>query len=229
MGVFAAPDSVKPRLLRGLQCPTVTSADKDTVYDSGVVSPVFGIRPIAKEYDTVGEIDAAAAQSLTTIPANDVPSLVTGIGQWLHHGFCFPGDYMLSTYGPVLSRFVDLPVVPGSTLAGVVAGVVWLSALILILKVCRWIYDAYITIAAYATRGQQASLRVGRNVSRRLRIAAKGSGLRRQARVAPTISEEVELGELEHAVLRCHGGLPADRRLTVEGCVEDGEGPDIGD
>jgi DNA-binding MarR family transcriptional regulator len=168
--------------------------------------------PIAKEYYAVGENGAAAA----TIPANEVPSLATGIGQWLYQGFCLPGDYMLSTYGPVLGTLVDLPVAPGSMLAGVVAGVVWLGTLILIVKVCRWIHDAYITIAAYAMLGQQASLRVGRKVSRRLKIAASNFGSRRQARVAPTLSDEVELGELEYAVLRCQGGLPPDKRLTVE-------------
>jgi DNA-binding MarR family transcriptional regulator len=116
----------------------------------------------------------------------------------------------------MLGRLVDLPVAPGSMLAVVVAAVVWLGALILIVKVCRWIHDAYITIAAYAMLGQQASLRVGRNVSRRLKIAANGFGPRRHARVAPTLSEAVELGELEYAVLRCHGGLPPDEGLTVE-------------
>jgi DNA-binding MarR family transcriptional regulator len=164
----------------------------------------------------VGENGAAAAQNLTTIPANEVPSLATGIGQWLYQGFCSPGEYILSTYGPVLGQLVDLPVAPGSMLAGVVAGVVWLAALILIVKVCRWIHDAYVTIAACAMLGQQALLRVRRNASRRLKIAANGFGPRRQARVAPTLSEEVELGELEYAVLRCHGGLPPDKRLTVE-------------
>jgi hypothetical protein len=33
--------------------------------------------------------------------------------------------------------------------------------------------------------------------------------------IEPTISEEVQLGELECAVLRCHGGLPLGRVLTA--------------
>jgi hypothetical protein len=140
----------------------------------------------------------------------------TAIGHWLYQGFCLPGDYLLSTYAPMLDNWVEIPTAPGGILAGVIAGVVWLSALILTVKAGRWIHDAYITIAGYSMRGQQATLRVGRNVSRRLKIAGRSFGLGPQARIAPTISEEVALGELEYAVLRCHGALPPDKRLTAE-------------
>lgn len=165
---------------------------------------------------TSGEHDAAVTQNLGTFPTGEVSAIATGIGQWLYHFFCLPGDYMLSTYAPVLGELIDLPSAPGSTMAGVLAGAVWLSALILTVKVYNWIHDVRITIAGYATRGQQASLRVGRNASRRLKIAIRGFTIERQRRIAPTVSSEVELGELEYAVLRCHGGLPPDRRLTVE-------------
>ena len=140
----------------------------------------------------------------------------TAIGHWLYQGFCLPGDYLLATYAPMLDNWVALPTAPGGILSGVIAGVVWLSALILTVKIGRWIHDAYITIVGYTTRGQQATLRVGRNVSRRLKIASRGFGLGPQARIAPTISEEVALGELEFSVLRCHDALPPDKRLTAE-------------
>jgi hypothetical protein len=140
-------------------------------------------------------------------------------GQWLYQGFCAPGDLALSvlqTHVPAIVDFVALPDTPGSLMAAILAGTLWVCAFIIVLKLCRALHDAYITVIGYLTRAEQATLRVGRNGARRVGIAARTLKRRSDLRIAPTISEEIELGEIEYALLRCHDGSQRGRSLSLD-------------
>jgi DNA-binding MarR family transcriptional regulator len=118
-------------------------------------------------------------------------------------------------------RFIGMPDDVDTVLAASLATVVWLGSLVLLMTAYRLARDLYITILGYSHRIQQRWMRVGRNAARRTSIAARGVARKRSERpIEPTISEEVELGELEYAVLRCHGELGRGPGLTAADIAE---------
>ena len=61
----------------------------------------------------------------------DVQSALIDVALWLYHGFFVPGDHLLS----LLST--DVPANHGSVLSGLISGVMWLGAIILIVVVVQ--------------------------------------------------------------------------------------------
>ena len=170
------------------------------------------------------EKDAALAQDLTTSAGLQAEVLLAELATWLQQVFCLPGEYALTRaleYAPLMFRFIGIPEEGGGMLGASLAAVIWLGSVLLLLTAYRLTSDLYITITGYANRARQRWLRVGRNAARRTGIAARTAVRKRTDRpIEPTISEEVELGELEYAVLRCHGELGPGIGLTAADVAE---------
>ena len=154
-----------------------------------------------------------------TVSAN-VQSALIDAGLWLHHGFFVPGDYVfsiLSTHAPRVGQFLGLRAVGhGSVLSGIISGVAWLGAIVLIVATCKVVHKLDRALTAYIVRLHEGLRRTGRIVARRLTIAYRSRALKRQARLARTeVAEQGELTALELAVLRSHVKLAPGHLLTA--------------
>jgi DNA-binding MarR family transcriptional regulator len=155
--------------------------------------------------------------------ANDQGAL-SDVGLRLYHGFFVPGDYvssLLSAHAPRVAQFLGLDAVGhGSVLLGLISGVVWLGAIVLIVAAGKLVRDLDRTLTAATGRLYQELRRIEGVVTRRLGIAFRSLWLKRQARLARTqVSEQGELTALELAVLQCHAGLGPGHLLTVSDIV----------
>ena len=158
---------------------------------------------------------------MSDISANGQSALID-FGLWLYHGFFVPGDHVLSilsTHAPRVAQFLGLDAVGhGSVLSGLISGVVWLGAIVLIVVASKLVRDLDRALTAFIGRLYQGLRRTGRIVARRLVIAFRSHQLKRQARLARTeISEQGELTALEFAVLQSHAKLAPGHLLTASG------------
>ncbi len=154
-----------------------------------------------------------------TVSAN-VQSALIDAGLWLHHVFFVPGDYVfsiLSAHAPRVVQFLGLRAVGhGSVLSGIISGVAWLGAIVLIVATCKVVDKLDRALTAYIVRLHEGLRRTGRIVARRLTIAYRSRALKRQARLARTeVAEQRELTALELAVLRSHVKLAPGHLLTA--------------
>jgi DNA-binding MarR family transcriptional regulator len=132
----------------------------------------------------------------------ELQSALMDLALRLYHGFFLPGDQLT-------------PLSPGSVQSGLISGVVWLGAIILIVFIFRLIRDLDRALTAFVVRLYDDSLSVVRVVARRLGIAFRSYGLERQARLTRTeVAELPALTELQLDVLRSHVGLSAGHLLT---------------
>lgn len=163
--------------------------------------------------------DAALAQGLADASGFEFEAFVADLGDQLYQLLCAPGDLVLSRLlevAPPVVRFAGLPADIGQFALVGIATAVWLGAILCTMVAYRVLFDLYVTIRGYGGRIHQGYMRVGRNMARRSTIAARAPARRREARhIEPTISEEVELGELEYAVLRCHGEVGRGHAMTA--------------
>lgn len=149
----------------------------------------------------------------------DVQSALIDAALWLYHGFFVPGDQLLSllsTHAPRVAEFLALDAAGhGSVQSGLISGVVWLGAIILIVGVCKLIRDLDRALTAFARSLYEGLLRTVRVVARRLTIAFRAYALERQARLARTeVSEQGALSGLQLAVLQSHAELRPGHLLT---------------
>ena len=167
----------------------------------------------------MAESGATETQDSMMSASEQAQALLSDPGQWLYLVYCLPGDYLapvLSSHATAVLRFAGMPAVSTEALIPWLSGAVWIGSIVLVVLVWRFIHDLYITTRGYARRFQQGWQRIWRNAARRSTIASRlrdrtGTG----PRIEPTISQEVSLGELEYAVLRCHGDLAPGRTLTA--------------
>lgn len=139
----------------------------------------------------------------------DVQGALIDVALWLYHGFFVPGDHLLS----LLST--DIPANYGSVLSGLISGVMWLGAIILIVVVCKLIRALDAALTAFVRSLYEGLQRTRRVVARRLGIAFRSYALERQARLARTeVSEQRALTGLQLAVLQSHAELPPGYLLT---------------
>lgn len=139
----------------------------------------------------------------------DVQGALIDVALWLYHGFFVPGDHLLS----LLST--DVPANYGSVLSGLISGVMWLGAIILIVVVCKLIRALDAALTAFVRSLHEGLQRTRRVVARRLGIAFRSYALERQARLARTeVSEQRALTGLQLAVLQSHAELPPGYLLT---------------
>ncbi|MGH8235986.1 MAG: hypothetical protein ACREXP_03060, partial [Steroidobacteraceae bacterium] len=134
-------------------------------------------------------------------------------------GFFVPGDHLLSllsTYAPRVAESLALEAAGhGSLQSGLISGVVWLGAIILVVVVYRLIRDLDRALTAFIRSLYEALQRMGRVAARRLSIAFRSYALERQARSARTeVSEQRALSGLQLAVLQSHAELPPGYLLT---------------
>jgi DNA-binding MarR family transcriptional regulator len=149
----------------------------------------------------------------------NVQSALIDVWFWLYHGFFAPGDHLLSllrTHAPRVAELLTLDAASqGGVLSGLISGVVWLAAIILIVVICKFIRDVDRTLTAYVGRLYEGLQRTWRVVARRLAIAFRSYALRRQARLASTeVSEQLALTVFELEVLQSHAALPPAHLLT---------------
>ncbi|HSN72896.1 MAG TPA: helix-turn-helix domain-containing protein [Steroidobacteraceae bacterium] len=172
----------------------------------------------------MGETDAAMVHEASTTAASSMQSLPAEMLARSYELFRLPADALFAIVGehaPPLVRWSGFPGEFGDLTAPYVAALLWALAVIAVVVVYRAIRDAYVTACGYTRRFQEAWLRIGRNASRRSRLERKVAGSRRHTRGPdPTISEEIELGELEYAVLRCHADLIPGRGVTAAQVAE---------
>ncbi|HKE46091.1 MAG TPA: hypothetical protein VKB41_16270 [Steroidobacteraceae bacterium] len=163
-------------------------------------------------------------QSGTSDTSADFLGALTDAGQWLSRAFFAPGDHALSilgTHAPQVLQALGVSASDrGSVASGIISGIAWFVALILIILACKLIRDLDRVLTAACGRLYQAFLRAGRNVLRRLSIAFRFFELRRQARQAGAQApEHITLTALEFAVLQAHARLTPGHLLTVSGIV----------
>jgi DNA-binding MarR family transcriptional regulator len=149
----------------------------------------------------------------------DVQSALIDLGLWLYHGFFVPGDYLLSllsAHAPRIAKSLALDAAGhGGVASGLISGVVWLGAIILIGVVYELIRDLDRALTAYVGRLYEELQRTGRVVARRVGIAFRSYALKRQARLARTeVSEQRALTTLEFEILQSHAELPPGHLLT---------------
>jgi hypothetical protein len=165
------------------------------------------------------ERNAELAKGFTMTLVEQTQTLLQNVGQLVYQGYCLPGQYALSIFlggAPPAPGLVGPPIVAGDQLTALVAGAIWLCAILLAVKVCRVMRDLYITARGYTRRINHRWQRIFRNAACRSMIASKAAGRGRTGvRVEPTLFREVDLGELEDAVLRCHGELGPGGTLTA--------------
>jgi len=156
----------------------------------------------------------------STSDAGAVSDALADAGQRLYHGFCVPGDYVLSVlnaYAPRVTQFLGLDAIDHASVAsGIVSGVVWLVAILLIVIAYKLVRAVDRALTAAVERLYQALLRTARTMVRRVGIALRFFELKRQATLAKTeIPEQVTLTALEFAVLRAHARLTPGHLLTA--------------
>lgn len=149
----------------------------------------------------------------------ELQSALIDVALWLYHGFFVPGDHLLSllsTHAPRVAKFLAVDAAGhGSVLSGLISGVVWLGAIVLIVVVYRLIRDLDRALTAFVVRLCEELQRAVRVVARRLTIAFRAYALERQARLARTeVSEQPALSGLQLAVLQSHAELPPGHLLT---------------
>ncbi len=142
------------------------------------------------------------------------------VGLWLYRGFFAPSDYLLAalnTDAPRVAQFLGLDAVdPGGVLSGFISGVVWVSAMVLIVIAWQLVRNFDRAATAFIGRLYEDVQRTGRIVTRRFAIAFRSQALRRQARLARTeVSEQGDLTALELVVLRSHAKLPPGHLSTA--------------
>lgn len=130
----------------------------------------------------------------------DIQSALIDVALWLYHGFFLPGD-QLAAHGGVVS--------------GLISGVVWLGAIILIVVIYRLVRDLDRALTAFIVRLYEELQRARRVVARRLAIAFRSYALERQTRLTRTeVSEQPALTGLQLEILQFHVGLPPAHLLT---------------
>ena len=138
----------------------------------------------------------------------DVQSALIDVALWLYHGFFVPGDHLAKSLALNAAGH-------GSVLSGLISGVVWLAAIVLIVVIYRLIRDLDRALTAFVRSLYEGLQRTGRVVARRLSIAFRSYALERQARLARTeVSEQRALSGLQLAVLQSHAELPPGYLLT---------------
>jgi DNA-binding MarR family transcriptional regulator len=149
----------------------------------------------------------------------DVQSTLIDVVLWLYHGFFVPGDRLLSllsTFAPRVAESLSLDAAGhGSMVSGLISGVVWLGAIVLVVLGYRLIRDLDRALTAFVRSLYEGMQRTGRVVARRLSIAFRSYALERQARLARTeVSEQRALSGLQLAILQSHAELPPGYLLT---------------
>ena len=137
---------------------------------------------------------------------------------WLDRAFFVPGDHLLSllsTHAPRVAEFLALDAAGYGVLSGLISGVVWLGAIILIVVLYKLIRDLDRMLTAFARSLYEGLLRTVRVIARRLSIALRAYSLERQARSTRTeVSEQRALSGIQLAVLQSHAELPPGHLLT---------------
>ena len=172
----------------------------------------------------MAESDAALMQVSVGAFSEQAEVLLSYLGQWLYLVYCLPGEYLapvLSGHATSALRLAGVPMVSADALVPWLAGTAWIASIVLVVLAWRLMRDLYITTRGYARRFHQGCKRIWRNAARRSTIAAR---LRDRAgnsiRIEPTFSEEINLGELEYAVLHHHRELSPGRTLSAMDVAE---------
>ena len=167
----------------------------------------------------MAESEAALTQVSVGTFSDPAQVLLSDLAQLLYRVFCLPGEYlapMLLDHASAVLRLAGVPIVSADALVPWLAGTAWIGSIVLVVLAWRLMRDLYITTRGYARRFHQGWKRIVRNAARRLTIASR---IRDRAgnsiRIEPTISEEINLGELEYAVLCHHRALAPGRTLTA--------------
>ena len=138
----------------------------------------------------------------------DVQSALIDVALRLYHGFFVPGDHLAKSLALDAAGH-------GSALSGLISGVVWLAAIVLVVVVYRLIRDLDRALTAFVRGLYERLQRTGRVVARRLSIAIRSYALERQARLVRTeVFEQPALTALQLQILRFHAGLPPAHLLT---------------
>src|ERR687896_32439 len=127
----------------------------------------------------------------------DIQSALIDVALWLYHAFFVPGDQLLS-------KFPELDVAGhGRVASGLLSMVVWLGAIVLIVRVCRLVRDLDRALTALVLRLYEELQRAWRIVARRLTIAFRSYALERQTRLARTeVFEQPALSTLQVEILQ---------------------------
>jgi DNA-binding MarR family transcriptional regulator len=168
-------------------------------------------------------VDENAVERVSGLTSNlsaEGQSALADAGFWLYHAFFAPGGYVLSvltTHTPRLAQFLGLDAVGQNGVpSGVISGVVWLGAVVLIVLGYKLIRDIDRALTAYIGRLYEELGQTGRIVARRFGIAFRAHALRRQERLTRTeVSEQGDLTALELLVLRCHAKLAPGHLSTA--------------
>ena len=172
----------------------------------------------------MAESEVAHTQGFIASFADRTQGLLSNLAQLLYQVFCLPGEQlslMLSGDATSVLHIAGLTTDTADSLIPWLAGAVWIGSLVMAVLAWRVMHDAYITAKGYTRRIHEAWKRIWRNAARRSSIA-KRTKVREcdGMRAEPTITGEIDLGELEHAVLLCYGGLAPGRALTATNVAE---------
>jgi hypothetical protein len=172
----------------------------------------------------MAESEADLAQDAVTSFSEQAQVTLSNLAQFLYQVYCLPADYlssMLSGHAVPILQMAGLPMDSADSLIPWLAAPVWIGTVLLAVVAWRFTHDLYITVRGYARRLHDAWKRIWRNAALRSSLEAQARGRGRSSvRIEPTITEEVNLGELEYAVLRCHLELAPGRTLTVTDIAE---------
>jgi DNA-binding MarR family transcriptional regulator len=138
---------------------------------------------------------------------------------WLYHGFFIPGDQLLSllsAHAPRVATHLALEAAGyAGMLSGLISAVVWLSATVVTVVICRAIRDLDMALSAFVNQLYEGLRRAARVMARRLGIAFRSYAFENQVRSARTeVFERRALTALELEVLQCHATLPPGHLLT---------------
>ncbi len=145
----------KPCLSFSNRCSRVARADKG--------KPIERWGRKASGLRTQIHDSGVASDETSGTSANDQGAL-SDVGLRLYHGFFVPGDYvssLLSAHAPRVAQFLGLDAVGhGSVLSGLISGVVWLGAIVLIVAAGKLVRDLDRTLTAAIGRVYQELRRI---------------------------------------------------------------------
>lgn len=179
---------------------------------------------VGAERGEMADSEVAHTQGFIATFADRAQGLLSNLAQLLYQVYCLPGEQlslMLSGDATSVLHIAGLSTDTADSLIPWLAGAAWIGSLVMAVLAWRVMHDAYITARGYTRRIHEAWKRIWRNAARRSSIA-KRTKVREchGMRAEPTITEEIDLGELEHAVLLCYGGLAPGRALTATNVAE---------
>jgi hypothetical protein len=156
----------------------------------------------------VNEVETDLLQVWTDVLQPDAQITLAGIARWLYHVFFLPGDYILFvtiSHAPEIADFLGVsPVDHGGTLTGFLSLLIWLTVIVSARSVHNMIRRA---LRAWAFWISTVCLQI------RIKMQlAKNLRQKMDTAYAPT---EVQLAELETAVLRAVASLAPGHTLTA--------------